>query len=81
MTEQLVTAGASNWIMGTYEIHTRETVEGVYRVEAESEDAAKAKFERRHSGPLIDFTGVEQVEYMAYNVAVTDCHPLSGQRS
>lgn len=48
---------------------THESVEGRYLVTAESEEAARAKFDRA-PGRQIDWAGVEQTDYMAYEVAV-----------
>lgn len=50
-------------------VTTRETVEGTYLVTAESEEAARAKFDRQ-PGRLIDWAGVDQTDYMAYEVEI-----------
>lgn len=48
---------------------THESVEGRYLVTAESESAARAKFERT-PGRQVDWEGVEQTDYMAYEVEI-----------
>lgn len=52
----------------TFIVTTAERVEGRYEVEATSEAEARAKFDDKRR--LIDWTGVEQIDYMAYEVAV-----------
>ena len=55
----------------TFVVSTREYVEGVYSVEAADEAAARKKF-KRVPGRLIDFNGVEQVSYTAFEVEVRE---------
>jgi hypothetical protein len=57
--------------MKTYIITTVERVEGTYEVRADSEIEARAKFIPQ-PGRLIDWSGVEQVDYMAFAVEVRD---------
>jgi hypothetical protein len=55
--------------MPTYVVTTWETVLGTYTVEAASEQDVRARFE--HDGDkLIDWNGVEQVGYMAFDIEV-----------
>lgn len=53
----------------TFLITTHEEVEGFYSVEATDEDAARKKF-KPVPGRLINWDGVEQISYMAFDVAI-----------
>lgn len=50
-------------------VKTHESVEGTYRVEAESHKEAEAHFRTGH-GPIINWDGVEQQDYMAFSCDV-----------
>lgn len=52
-------------------VTTWETVEGLYSVEAADEAAARKKF-KPVPGRLIDFNGVEQISYQAFDVEVRE---------
>ena len=54
--------------MGIYLITTHEHVEGTYVVQAGNELLARAKF----SQP-IDWEGVEQTQYMSFDVEIEKC--------
>jgi hypothetical protein len=54
--------------MPEFFVRTLEQVEGTYQVEAESEKAARAKFDQ----PGLDWTGVEQVDFMTFHVEVQE---------
>lgn len=56
-----------------YLVETQERVVGTYIVEADAPDEASKKL----TGPPIDWTGVEQVEYMAYECAPTKIEPIA----
>lgn len=61
--------------MPTFIIKTHEDVEGTYRVEAATEEEARARFDGE--GPLIDWTGVEQIDYMALSLDLRDIAALT----
>ena len=51
-------------------VETWEEVSGTYEVEASSLEEAKAKFTSGDPSRLIDWTGVEQIDYQAFEVNV-----------
>ncbi|MES2532852.1 MAG: hypothetical protein V4636_17560, partial [Pseudomonadota bacterium] len=55
--------------MPEFLVTTWEHVEGLYTVEAADEAAARKKF-KAVPGRLIDFNGVEQISYSAFEVEV-----------
>lgn len=57
---------------------TKERVEGRYAVTAATEQEARAKF-ARSPGRLINWDGVEQMDYMAYDVEVSEVLPTEKQ--
>jgi hypothetical protein len=54
----------------TFKVTTQESVQGTYLVEAASQDEAVQKFGHLKGKGLIRWDGVEQTDYMAYEVAV-----------
>ena len=66
--------------MPTFIVTTLESVEGKYRVEAETEEDARSKFGPMAGGSLIRWEGVEQTNYMAFDVAVTVIEKNEEQR-
>lgn len=53
--------------MPLFIVNTTERVEGTYAVQAASEDEARGKFDGKS---LINWDGVTQIEYMAWDVDV-----------
>jgi hypothetical protein len=56
-------------------VTTWEQVEGTYLVEAETEDAARAKFNAQR-GKLSDWDRVEQVNYRVFDVQLESVEVL-----
>lgn len=54
--------------MSLFEVRTWETVEGVYLVEADNVNHARAKLDTTPSS--IDWKGVEQIDYQAFEIEV-----------
>lgn len=55
--------------MPTFLVETWEHVDGLYSVEAADEEAARKKF-KQVPGRLINWDGVEQISYQAFEVEV-----------
>lgn len=60
----------------TFIVRTLEYVEGVYRVRADTEEEARAKFGRVDQSLIRWEDGVEQEEYMAFDVDVQSVEML-----
>jgi hypothetical protein len=61
-----------------YIVKTQESVAGTYRVEAESAEDAKSKF----GDPKIDWSAVEQIDYVAFSLAIESVLPeTEGEQS